>query len=258
MTLPCFDLSGRTAVVTGAGKGLGQAFAKALAASGASVLGISRNRPDLEKLKDEIGAAGGKFDFFLADILDEPAIREAAGFCLSRFGPPDALVNNAGLGRVNKPFEEITTEEWRRTVDNNLTGTFICSKYFGLEMIKRKKGKIVNLASMSGIIANKGVHCGPYEVSKLGIVALTRSLASEWCGHGITVNALAPGYIATKRNSEFFAAHPDFTREAVSRIPVGRIPVPDEIAGAMVFLCSDASDYMNGAVLVLDGGYTVW
>ncbi|MDR1534051.1 MAG: SDR family oxidoreductase [Planctomycetota bacterium] len=253
-----FDLTGRTAVVTGASKGLGRAFAKALAAAGASVFGLSRDQGELDGAKDEIAAAGGVFEPFAADILDESAIQKAVARCLDRFGPPDALVNNAGLGRVNKPFEEITTAEWRRTVDNNVTGTFICSKYFGLEMIRRKRGKIVNLASMSGLIANKGVHCGPYEVSKLGIVALTRSLASEWCAHGVTVNALAPGYIATKRNSEFFASHPEFTRQAIAAIPVGKIPTPDEIAGVMVFLCSSASDYMNGAVLVLDGGYTIW
>ena len=256
--LSCFDLTGRVAVVTGASKGLGRAFAKALAASGASVLGLARNQAELEELKGEITATGGIFDLFVADILDEEAIQKAVAFCLERFGPPDALVNNAGLGRVNKPFEDIETAEWRRTVDNNITGTFICCKYFGREMIKRGKGKIVNLASMSGLIANKGVHCGPYEVSKLGVVALTRSLASEWCKHHITVNALAPGYIATDRNSRFFEANPEWTKFALDLIPVGRMPVPDELGGAMVFLCSDASDYMNGAVMVMDGGYTIW
>ncbi|MDR1744507.1 MAG: SDR family oxidoreductase [Planctomycetota bacterium] len=256
--LSCFDLTGRVAVVTGASKGLGRAFARALAASGASVLGMARNREDLESLREEITAAGGIFDLAVADILDEDAVQAAVAFCLDRFGPPDALVNNAGLGRVNKPFEDIETAEWRRTVDNNITGTFICSKYFGREMIRRQKGKIVNLASMSGIIANKGVHCGPYEVSKLGVVALTRSLASEWCKHHITVNALAPGYIATDRNNRFFEANPEWTKFALDLIPNGRMATPDELGGAMVFLCSDASDYMNGAVLVMDGGYTVW
>ena len=217
-----------------------------------------RAREDLESLRGEITADGKTFDCFVADILDEEGIQNAVAFCLDRFGPPDILVNNAGLGRVNKPFEDIEVAEWRRTVDNNITGPFICCKYFGREMIRRGKGKIVNLASMSGIIANKGVHCGPYEVSKLGVVALTRSLASEWCRHHITVNALAPGYIATERNSRFFDANPEWTKAALDLIPVGRMPVPDELGGAMVFLCSDASDYMNGAVLVMDGGYTVW
>lgn len=256
--LPVFDLTGKVMVVTGASKGLGRAFAKALAASGASVLGMARNREELESLRDEIAASGGSFDLAVADIIDEDAVQAAVAFCLERFGPPDVLVNNAGLGRVNKPFEDIETAEWQRTVDNNITGTFICCKYFGKEMIKRQKGKIVNIASMSGIIANKGVHCGPYEVSKLGVVALTRSLASEWCKHHITVNALAPGYIATDRNSRFFEANPEWTQFALDLIPVGRMPLPDELGGAMVFLCSDASDYMNGAVLVMDGGYTVW
>lgn len=256
--LPCFNLTGRVVVVTGASKGLGRAFAKALAGSGASVLGLARNEDELKALGVEITTAGGIYDWRAADILDEDAVRSAVAFCLERFGPPDALVNNAGVGRVNKPFEDIEVAEWRNTVDNNITGTFICCKYFGREMIKRGRGKIVNLASMSGIIANKGVHCGPYEVSKLGVVALTRALASEWCRHRITVNALAPGYVATERNGRFFEANPEWTEDALRLIPLGRMPVPDELGGAMVFLCSDASDYMNGAVLVMDGGYTVW
>ncbi|MDR3247878.1 MAG: SDR family oxidoreductase [Treponema sp.] len=257
----CFDLSGKTIVVTGASKGLGRAFAKALAAAGARVLGISRSRDELESLKLEIAgnnSPGGSFEYRILDITDEQAVAGAAEEWGDAYGRIDALVNNAGTGRVNKAFENIEVAEWQATLTNNLTGTFICCKHFGRRMIKQQGGKIINLASMSGIIANKGVHCGPYEVSKLGMVALTKSLAGEWASHHITVNALAPGYIATERNSRFFEANPEFTRQALDMIPVGRMPVPDEIGGVMVFLCSAASDYMNGAVLVLDGGYTVW
>ncbi|GHV13487.1 oxidoreductase [Spirochaetia bacterium] len=256
--LSCFDLTGKVTVVTGASKGLGRAFASALASSGAQVLGIARNREELESLKGEIQAAGGLFDYRAADITDEKAIRDAAAYCVKSFGRVDVLVNNAGSGRVNKPFEEINLSEWQATLTNNLTGTFLCCKHFGIEMIRQKGGKIINLASMSGIIANKGVHCGPYEVSKMGMVGLTKALAGEWAAHHITVNALAPGYIATERNSRFFEAHPEFTRLALDMIPVGRMPKPDELGGLMVFLCSDAGNYMNGAVLVADGGYTVW
>jgi len=255
--LPCFDLSGLVIVLTGASKGLGRAFAEALAASGATVLGISRNQEDLASLKREIESKGGIFEYKLASIIDENAIKEAADFCTEKFGKVDVLVNNAGTGRVNKPFEDITVDEWNASMENNLTGTFICCKYFGQKMIMQKRGKIVNLSSMSGFIANAGVHCGPYEVTKHGIVALTKSLASEWAEHNITVNALAPGYIATDRNQKFFDANPAFAKTARDMTLIGRIPPPSELGGAMVFLCSDASNYMNGAVLLLDGGYCV-
>lgn len=256
--LKCFDLTGQVIAVTGASKGLGRAFAKAIAASGAIVVGIARVEEELQSLQAEIQAQGNQFVYFVADITDEARIQSIVEHCMETYGKIDALVNNAGSGRVHTPFEDIEVSQWQRTMENNLTGTFICCKHFGRAMIARQRGKIVNVASMSGIIANKNVHCGPYEVSKLGLVALTKSLAGEWAQHHITVNALAPGYIATDRNQKFFDSNPEFTKMALDMIPVGRMPVPDEISGVMVFLCSEASNYVNGAVLVMDGGYTVW
>lgn len=256
--LECYNLAGRVAVVTGASKGLGRAFAKALAEAGASVFGIARCREELISLKEELEQKKQIFDYFIADLTDENCVCSAVYKCIDIFGRVDILVNNAGSGRVNIPFEDISLEQWRKTMDNNLTSAFLCCKHFGREMIRQKSGKIVNLSSMSGMIANKGVHCGPYEVSKLGMVALTKSLASEWAKHHINVNALAPGYIATERNSRFFEMNTDFTKLALDMIPAGRLPAPDELGGTIVYLCSDASNYMNGAVLLVDGGYTVW
>lgn len=256
--LECYNLTGRVAVVTGSSKGLGRAFAKALAKAGASVFGIARCKEELISLKEELDQVSSSFDYYVADLTDEESVSDAVSRCIKIFGKVDILVNNAGSGRVNIPFEDISLEQWRKTIDNNLTSAFLCCKHFGREMIRQKSGKIVNLASMSGMIANKGVHCGPYEVSKLGMVALTKSLASEWAKHHINVNALAPGYIATERNSSFFEANAEFTKLALDMTPVGRFPVPDELGGTIVYLCSDASNYMNGAVLLVDGGYTVW
>ncbi len=256
--LQVFDLTDKVVVVTGASKGLGRAFCKALAESGAMVVGIARVEEELQSLKAELEEKNKKFDYFVSSITDEEAVAKIADECVARYGKIDALVNNAASGRVNVPFEDIEVSRWQQTMENNLTGSFICCKQFGRKMIEKKAGKIINIASMSGFIANKGVHCGPYEVSKLGMVALTKSLAGEWAKYNITSNALAPGYIATVRNSKFFDENPEFTKEALDMIPVGKMPIPDDLGGAMVFLCSDASWYMNGAVLMMDGGYTVW
>jgi len=256
--LKCFDLTGEVAIVTGAAKGLGRVFAKALAQAGANVYLMGHGEEGMKELAREIEELGVQCAWRYAEITNQQEVEECVSDCISRFGKIDILINNAAAPRINIPPEETTLEQWNRVIDINITGSFICAQAVGKEMIKRKKGKIVNLASISGFIINKGVHGGSYDVSKLAVVALTKSLAAEWAKYNINVNAIAPGYFLTDPNKNFFESDPEFYKMALSMIPAQRIGNPEELGGAIVFLSSSASNYMHGSTLIIDGGYTIW
>ncbi len=253
-----FDLRGEVAFVTGASKGLGKMFANTLAGAGAKVFLLSFEKEDLDQTEKEMKDSGYDCMSFFGDITKEDDIQKAVDLCVKTYGKIDILVNNAGCGRINKSPEDTSLAEWQKVIDINVTGSFICARAVGKEMLKRKKGKIINMSSISGKIINKGVHGGSYDVSKQAIDGLTRALASEWARHNINVNAIAPGYFMTDPNKEFFKADPGFYDLALSMIPAGKMANPEDLAGTMLYLASKASDYVHGTVISVDGGYMVW
>jgi len=253
-----FDLTGKTIIVTGGSKGLGKTMALALAEAGADVVVASRTLSELEKTAREIRDLKRESLAIKADITSEVQVRSMVEETIEKFGKIDVLVNNAGTGRIDKPPEKTNLKEWSEVMETNVTGTFICSKEVASKMIARKKGKIINLASMSGFIINRYVHGGAYDCSKLAIVALTKALAVEWAPYKITVNAIAPGYFRTEPNEIFFQRYPDFYQKVIDMTPLRRIGNPQELSGLIIYLASEASNFMTGSTILIDGGYTLW
>ena len=254
-----FDLTGKIAVVTGARQGLGKTFARSLAAAGATVYLMSRNKAGLEEASKEIEeSTGAHCPTFVIDIRDEDSVARAAAFVESEAGRLDILVNNAAVGRGSTPLEHTELDEWNETIQTNLTGTFLCMKHFCRMMIAQRSGKVINLASMAGMVALQDSCLGAYDCSKAAIACLTRCMAGEWAKYNIQVNSIAPGYFLTEINKEFIRQNQGFYDRSVGRIPMGRWGDPDEIGEVAVFLASAAADYMTGANIVIDGGYTSW
>ncbi|GHU68306.1 short-chain dehydrogenase [Clostridia bacterium] len=257
--MKCFDLSGRVAFVTGGSRGLGLEFSEGLAEAGADLFLTARNADKLAPVAEEIAKKyGRRVEWTTADIESEAEMQSAADLCVEKFGKIDILINCAANGRINKPAEETTLAEWREVMIPNLDGAFIVATIIGRQMIKQGYGKVVNIASMSGIIINKGFHGGSYDVSKAGIVAFSKALAEEWAKYNINVNTLAPGYFLTYVNEEFFEKDPEARKIAEELSPMKRCGRPEEIRGAIVFLASDAASFMQGSVVVVDGGYTIY
>jgi len=253
-----FDLTGEVALVTGASKGLGKMFANTLAEAGAKVCLFSFEEEDLRQAHVDMQEAGHDCIQVLGDVTNEAQVQRAVDACMNTYGKLDILVNNAGIGRLNKTPQDTALAEWEKVIDVNVNGSFLCAKLAAKGMIKRKKGKIINMSSISGKVINKGVHGGSYDVSKQAIDGLTRALASEWAPYNINVNAIAPGYFMTDPNKAFFAADPAFYDMALSLIPAGRMAQPEELAGTLLYLASRASDYVHGTIIQVDGGYMVW
>jgi 2-deoxy-D-gluconate 3-dehydrogenase len=246
-----FDLSGRTALVTGARRGIGLAMAEALAAAGADVVGVSaRLEPDGSEVERRVRGAGRRFTGFRADLADRAAVRQLARDVLA-LGPIDILVNNAGT-IIRTPAADHTDDMWDRVIEVNLSGQFVLSREIGRTMTARGHGKIIFTASLLSF--QGGVTVPGYAASKSGIAGLTKALANEWAAHGVNVNAIAPGYIATD-NTQALRDDPERDRAILARIPAGRWGRADDLAGVTVFLASAASDYVNGAVIPVDGGW---
>jgi NAD(P)-dependent dehydrogenase (short-subunit alcohol dehydrogenase family) len=248
---PLTPLDGRIAIVTGGAGGIGLETAKALQENGAKLILVDINAEAGTEAAKELGA-----DFFRTDLTKSEQVSKLAADVKAKYGRIDIAFNNAGIA-VNIASEETTDADWLRVIDINLNAVFYCCREFGKVMLEQGKGSIVNTASMSGIIANNPQPQSGYNVSKAGVIMLTKSLAAEWAKRGVRVNAIAPGYVATKitkrgmTNEEWYKIWKDFT-------PMGRVGEPSEIAPAVVFLASDASSYFTGSVLTMDGGYTVW
>ena len=250
-----FDLKGRVAVVTGASTGLGLQMAKAFASQGANLVLLARRMNLLEENAKAITAEFGVEVLpFACDITDTEKVKAAVAATMERFGRVDILMNNAGTGAV-APAEEITDEQFKKEMDIDLFGTFNCSREFGKEMIKAGYGRIINIASMYGLVGNLIVGSAPYHAAKGGVVNLTRALAAEWGKYGITVNSICPGYFYTDLttatlDSDYFQAI------AKNNIPLGRYGKQGELDTCALFLASPASTYVNGQNIAVDGGYT--
>ena len=254
-----FELNGKTAVVTGAGQGLGKAFARALAEAGAEVFVMARNIERLKKTAEELAAATGSRVYAQAlDITSEESIEKACRSVVEKSGKIDILINNAALGRSDAELQNETLETWNQIMNTNLTGTFLMMKHVGKVMIERGGGKIINLASMTGMVAVRNPSVGAYDVSKAGIACLTRIMAGAWSRYHITVNSISPGYYMTDINRAYVKDHPEFYEDSLKQIPLQKWGKEEDIGNIAVFLASSASDYMTGANIVTDGGYTVW
>ena len=247
-----FDLTGKTAVVTGASRGLGQYLGRALARAGADLIITSRRLADLTPFKEEIESLGRTALPLELDLRNQDSIRNMATEALASVEKVDILVNNAGCN-VRKPSVDVTWDEWNQVVDTNLRGSFFVAQAFARHMISRSYGRIINIGSVTSVFGYAGI--GPYCASRGGIKQLTMSLADEWGTHGITVNCLAPGWFKTRQNAVLYEDE-RWVEYLKDRIPLKRPGEPNDLNGAVVFLASDASAYVTGQTLLVDGGIT--
>lgn len=245
-----FDLTGKVAVVTGTSRGLGQYLGRALARAGADLVITSRHLPDLKPFQQEIESMGRRVLPLELDLRDQNSIVEMAKAAVTHFQKIDILVNNAGCN-VRKPAVDVTWEDWNLVLDTNLRGSFFVAQAFASGMIERRYGRIINIGSVTSVFGYAGI--GPYCASRGGIKQLTMSLADEWGLHGITVNCLAPGWFKTKQNAVLYE-NEKWVEYLKDRIPLKRPGQPDDLNGAVVFLASDASAYITGQTLLVDGG----
>ena len=253
MRIPdCFDLSGKTALVTGARRGIGFGMAEALADAGADIIGVSAS---LEQTGSAIEKAvqnkGRKFSAYQCDFSNREAVTAFGNQVLDDHPQIDILINNAGTIK-RKPAHEHDDDLWDEVIETNLNAQFVLSRMIGSTMVKRGSGKIVFTASL--LTFQGGITVPGYAASKGGIGQLTKALANEWAPHGVNVNAIAPGYIDTD-NTEALRNDPDRSKSILERIPAGRWGRPEDFAGAVVFLCSAASNYVCGEILTVDGGW---
>jgi NAD(P)-dependent dehydrogenase (short-subunit alcohol dehydrogenase family) len=257
MYLDKFRLDGRTAIVTGAGQGIGLATAEALAEAGAAVVIVDRDARVAAAGRAHLAANGYDAGVEVVDVTDSRGVTELAERMIARHGRVDVLVNNAGIARSETPAETVTDEHWLNVVDVNLNGTFWCCRAFGRHMLAAGSGAIVNIGSMSGFIVNKPQAQSYYNASKAAVHHLTKSLAAEWGARGVRVNAVAPTYIETPLNA-FVKDNPAMYDAWIGATPMARLGRVDEIAAVVLFLASDAASLMTGSVVVVDGGYTCW
>ena len=247
-----FDLTGKVAVVTGASRGLGQYFGRALAKAGADLVITSRRLEDLIPFQREIEAMGRRALPLELDLRDEKSIRAMAPAAIEHYGRIDILVNNAGCN-VRKPAVDVSWEDWNMVLDTNLRGSFFVATSFAGHMMANGHGRIINVGSVTSVFGYADL--GPYCASRGGIKQLTMSLADEWGAKGITVNCLAPGWFQTKQNAVLYE-NQEWVEYLRDRIPLKRPGQPDDLNGAIVFLASDASAYVTGQTLLVDGGIT--
>ncbi len=246
-----FDLSGKTALVTGAKRGIGRGMAEALAAAGADIIGVSATLAPGSEVEASITSMGRGFTSYACDFSDRSALHDLAAKIEADGHKPDVLVNNAGTIK-RKPAAEHPDEWWDEVIETNLSAQFVLSREIGKGMISRGSGKIIFTASL--LTFQGGITVPGYAASKGGIGQLTKALANEWAPFGLNVNAIAPGYIATD-NTQALREDPERSEAILGRIPQGRWGRPEDFAGPVVFLASRASDYVNGEILTVDGGW---
>ncbi len=248
-----FDLTGRVAVITGGAVGLGRQMAEGLAEMGASLVICARKQERCEQAAAELRALGVAALALACDVGNPASIRSMVDAAVSRFGGIDILINNAGTS-WGAPAEEMSLEHWNKVIATNLTGTFLCSQTVGNVMLGRKRGKIINVASIAGMGGSpEELDAIGYSASKGGVITLTRDLARKWAGRGVHVNAIAPGWFPTRMSGAVIERHQE---NLLKSIPLRRFGNERDLKGAAVFLASAASDFVTGHVLVVDGGQT--
>lgn len=254
-----FRLDGKRALITGGSRGLGREMALALAEAGADIVIVGRDEASLLRTTADLQRLGRQAAWLLADVGQPEACQEACERALADHGPIDILINNVGGRRENIATEEMPLELWQRLVDLNLTSVFLCSKLIGGAMIERGRGgRIINIASINAFVAGRGIAGRHYEACKAAVVQFTRATAVDWAPHRITVNAICPGGFMTEPNVRWSTLHPEVIETFRQQIPLGEFGRPEDLGPLAVYLASDASRYMTGAALVIDGGYTLW
>lgn len=254
-----FRLDGRRALITGGSRGLGLSMARGLAEAGASLVLVGRTIETLQSAQQELRELGAVVDILVADVSTGEGAEQACDQALTRFGPIDVLINNVGGRREDIATEDMSLETWRRFIDLNLTNALVCTRRLGEPMLQRGWGRVINVASIAGpFVAMRGIRGRHYETAKAAVAGLTQSVAADWASRGVTVNAICPGGFLTEPNRKWFRERPQFQVDFEQNIPMGRLGEPSEIAPLAVYLASEASRYMTGALLVIDGGYTLW
>ncbi|HEX5732799.1 MAG TPA: glucose 1-dehydrogenase [Blastocatellia bacterium] len=250
-----FDLSGKVALVTGGSRGLGKEMAEGLAEAGATLMILARREQWLAPTVEEFRSRGFKCQSALCDVSDPESVQSAVDKTIDTFGQIDILVNNAGV-TWGSPAEDMPLDKWKMVLDINLTGAFLFSQRAGREMLKRKRGNIINVASIAGLTGTMehGQHILGYVAAKGGLIAMTRELAAKWARRGIRVNAIAPGFFPSRMTEKVLEASQPQIEEAV---PMGRVGGEGELKGVAVFLASAASGYITGQAIVVDGGSTI-
>ena len=254
-----FRLDGKRMLVTGGSRGLGREMALAIAEAGADVILVARNEQTLAATADDIRRLGRSADTITCDVGQPDACQQMCERALAEHGPIDILINNVGGRRVNVPTEEMPLELWHELMDLNLTATFLCTRLIGGSMVRGGRGgRVINVASMSGMIANRNIGGRSYEASKAAVIHFTKAVATDWAPHGITVNAICPGFFMTDVNVGWSKQHPEMMEMYRQQVPMGTFGEPEDLGPLAVYLASDAARYMTGSAIVIDGGYTAW
>jgi gluconate 5-dehydrogenase len=251
-----FKLDGRRLFITGGSRGLGREMALAIADAGADVVLVGRDAASLERTANDIRQLGREVTTISADVSKTDECEAACREAVEKHGPIDILINNVGGRRYDIPLEDLPLERWQEILNLNLTSTFLATKIIGKSMIERGKGgRIINIASISAFVASRGIGGRTYETAKAAVVQFTRTTAADWAHHKITVNAICPGGFMTEPNQRWSRDNPEVIKLFKQKIPLGDYGQPEDLGPLAVYLASDASRYMTGASLIIDGGY---